>query len=40
MKRRENRIRDRFKNDLERYRFLTSGSDATEEAGQEQVDQG
>jgi hypothetical protein len=40
MKRRESRIRERFQNDLERYRFLTSGNKASEEAGEEQVDQG
>ena len=40
MKRRENRIRERFQKDLERYRFLTSGNEKTEEASEEQVDQG
>lgn len=35
--RRENRIRARFQTDLERYRFLTSGSEETDE---EKADQG
>lgn len=37
MTKRENRIRERFQADIERYRFLTSGADETEE---EQADQG
>lgn len=37
MRNREDRIRTRFKTDLERYRFLTS---ETEENDEEQVDQG
>jgi hypothetical protein len=37
MHEREERIRTRFKADLDRYRFLTSGSEETVEA---QVDQG
>lgn len=40
MQRRENRIRERFQRDLDRYRFLTSGNKAAEEAAEEQVDQG
>jgi hypothetical protein len=40
MERRENRIRERFQKDLERYRFLTSGNESSEEAGEEQADRG
>ena len=43
MSRRENRIRTRFQEELERYRFLTSETETTEETeviDQEQTDQG
>jgi hypothetical protein len=40
MERRENRIRERFQKDLERYRFLTSGNETVEETSAEPLDQG
>ena len=43
MNKRENRIRTRFLDELERYRFLTSDAEETEETGiidQEKADQG
>ena len=40
MNKRENRIRTRYLDELERYRFLTSDAEETEIIDQEKADQG